>query len=134
MVKKFDLNNFADGGLMEKFSIEMQRVLENVADPNTDPKKVRKVTLTVSIKPNANRTLSDVTVEARSTIAPAKPISTELIIGIDSDGKVVGNELKSGMQGQSYIDDEGEVRDDTGKKIEEEKQKSSKSNKVVGFK
>lgn len=109
-------------------------MLDNIADPNTDFKKARKVTLTVTLKPNENRNLADIKVEAKSTIAPPQPIGTEMLIGIGNDGKVTGKELMSGKEGQSYFDDKGDVRDDVGEKIEEEKTRKSKSGKVVGFK
>lgn len=131
--KIIDLNKFAGGGVSEKFNNEMQRVLDNIADPNTDFKKTRKVTLTVTIKPNANRNLADIKVEAKSTIAPPQPIGTEMLIGIGTDGKVTGKELMSGAEGQSYFDDKGAVRNDVGEEIKEEKPKVSDS-KVVNFK
>lgn len=34
-----NLNEFADGAALERFNREMKRVLENIADPNTDPTK-----------------------------------------------------------------------------------------------
>lgn len=134
MEKIIDLNKFAAGAVSEKFNSEMQRVLDNIADPNTDFKKAWKVTLTVTLKPNENRNLADIKVEAKSTIAPPQPIGTEMLIGIGNDGKVTGKELMSGKEGQSYFDDKGDVRDDVGEKIEEEKTRKSKSGKVVGFK
>lgn len=131
--KIIDLNKFAGGAVSEKFNNEMQRVLDNIADPNTDFKKARKVTLTVTIKPNAKRNLADIKVEAKSTIAPPQPIGTEMLIGIGTDGEVTGKELMSGVEGQSYFDDKGAVRNDVGEEIKEEKPKVSDS-KVVNFK
>ena len=43
-----DLNTFADGALAERFHQEFERVMENMADLNTDPKKARKIVLTLS--------------------------------------------------------------------------------------
>ncbi|MGE7919526.1 ATP-dependent Clp protease proteolytic subunit [Viridibacillus sp. NPDC093762] len=39
-----DLNTFANGALAEKANTELQRVIENIADPNTSFKSKRKVT------------------------------------------------------------------------------------------
>ncbi|ARK25982.1 replication terminator protein [Sporosarcina sp. P37] len=128
-----NLNDFAGGAAAEKFNNEMQRVLDNIADPNTDFKKARKVTLTVTLKANKNRDLANVAVEAKSTIAPSKPISTDLIIDLAADGKVTGAELKSGLVGQMYADENGEVLDDRGEKVQEEKAKAT-DRKVVNFK
>lgn len=134
MEKIIDLNKLANGAASEKFNNEMQRVLDNIADPNTDFKKARTVTLTVTLKPNENRNLSDIKISVKSTIAPSHPVATEMLIGIDSKGKVTGKELMSGKEGQSYFDDKGDIRDDVGEKIEEEKPKDIGPKKVVNFK
>lgn len=42
---------------------------------------------------------------------------TTIIMDRDNDGKVVGAELKSTMQGQTYMDNDGDLADDTGNKV-----------------
>ncbi|TLS37764.1 replication terminator protein [Pseudalkalibacillus caeni] len=116
-MKAIDLQNFADGALAERFNHELGKVLENIADPNTDPKKARKVTLTVTLKADEQRDIAQVGIVAKSTIVPAKDIETKIIMDTDNTGKVIGSELKSGQKGQTYIDDEGDVADDTGNKV-----------------
>jgi hypothetical protein len=44
-----DLNTFANGALAERANEELQKILENIADPNTDAKKKRKLTLTITL-------------------------------------------------------------------------------------
>lgn len=128
MKKIVDLNEFAGGAVSEKFNIELQKVLENISDPNTDFKKARKVTLVVTLKSNENRNLANVSVEAKSSIAPPQPIGTELLIDTDKDGRITGAELKSGIPGQMYVSEDGEVLDDKGLKPK------AVDSKVVGFK
>ena len=36
-----DLNKFAGGALSEKVNTELEKILQNIQDPNTDPEKVR---------------------------------------------------------------------------------------------
>lgn len=112
-----DLSNFANGAVAERFNIELQKVLENIADPNTDPKKARKLQLNITLKGNENRDVASVGVQAKSTLAPARDIETSIVLDVDSDGSVVGSELKSGIKGQTFIDDQGEIRDDKGNEI-----------------
>lgn len=114
-----DLNTFAHGALAERFNIEVQRVLENIADPNTEGKKPRKVVITVTFVSNENRRTSDVSVQAKTTLAPAKDIESQLVIGYDNLGAVTGAELKSGEPDQMYIDKDGDVSDHIGNKVEE---------------
>ncbi|MCM2675598.1 replication terminator protein [Alkalicoccobacillus plakortidis] len=124
-----DLNNFADGGLAEKFNDELQKVLENMADPNTDPTKVRSITLSVSLKGDKKREVADVSVRATSKLQPYEDLETKLIMDRDSKGKMVGKELLSGTPGQTYFDDEG-LYEDTGEKIVDfRKQKANGGNK-----
>jgi hypothetical protein len=124
MPVSIDLTNFADGSVAEKFNLELQKVLENIADPNTDPKKVRKLTLTVKVAGNDKREVLDVQVEAKSALVPAKAIETKLIMDYDNTGRVTGAELKSGIKGQTFLDPEGDVSDDVGNKIINLKQQS----------
>jgi hypothetical protein len=124
MPVSIDLTNFADGSVAEKFNQELQKVLENIADPNTDPKKVRKLTLTIKVAGNDKREVLDVLVEAKSALIPAKAIETKLIMDYDNKGRVTGAELKSGIKGQTFLDPEGDVSDDVGNKIINLKQQS----------
>jgi hypothetical protein len=114
-----DLNTFADGALVERTNVELQKILENIADPNTDPKKKRTLTITISLAADDNRDVVLTSVVAKSKLAPAKDIQAKLIMDLDNNGKVTGAELKSGVKGQMFMDVEtGEVLDDTGSKVE----------------
>jgi hypothetical protein len=113
-----DLNTFADGALAERANVELQKILENIADPNTDAKKSRKLTLTISLSADEKRDVVLTNVVAKTTLAPAKPIESKLIMDMDNKGKITGAELKSGLKGQTYIDVETEeIKDDRGTKI-----------------
>lgn len=124
MQKIIDLNSFAEGAMAERFDLELQKILENIADPNTDAKKVRKLTLTISLKADDKRDVVLTNVVAKSSLAPAKEIEAKLLMDLDGRGKVTGAELKSGVRGQTYITEEGDVADDRGQKIINLKQQS----------
>lgn len=113
----FKLDEFANGALTERFNMEAQRVLENIADPNTDPKKARTITVTVTLKADENRELAMVDISAKSSLAPAKGVQTKIIMDRDGKGNVIGAELKSGAVGQSYITEDGGIADDRGNKV-----------------
>lgn len=55
MDKKLNLAEMAQGAFMEQFHIELHIVLANIKDPNTDPKKARKITLTATLKSDEER-------------------------------------------------------------------------------
>lgn len=124
MPKIIDLNTFAEGALSERFNHELQKILENIADPNTDATKARKLTVTVTLNADEKRDVIFTKVVAKSTFVPSKQIESKLIMDLDNQGKVTGAELKSGIKGQTYLDDEGDIADDTGNKIINLKQQS----------
>ncbi|AYC29660.1 replication terminator protein [Paenisporosarcina cavernae] len=133
MSNHVNLETFANGALAERINLELSKVLENIADPNTDPKKARKVTMNITLKPNESRNLASVSITAKCNLQPAREIETNLMIDYNSEGKVVGAELKSGIPGQMYVDENGEVLTDRGEKPAET-EIAKKENKVVNFK
>ena len=120
----FDLSEIADGGVQVKLNRALRQVADNILDPNTDPTKKRKVQLNITLAPNEKRDASDVTVEVKTTLAPEVGVPTTMLLGRDINGKVHVNELKSGVKGQTYIDEQGDVRTDTGEKVEDIEKKS----------
>ena len=116
MKKIVKLSTFAGGAIEERFDSALRDVLSNIADLNTDPKKKRKIVMTVTITGNEQRSLSDVSVQVKTTLTPAKDVETSILL--DWDGaSITGAELKSGAVGQTFIDDEGDIADDRGGKI-----------------
>ncbi|PSK11689.1 replication terminator protein [Brevibacillus porteri] len=113
-----DLTDFAGGAVTERFNQELQKALENIADPNTDPKKSRTVTVKVTLKADENRDIADVDITTSSSLVAAKPVLTKILMDRDGKGNVVGAELKSGNKGQTYINEKDQVADDTGKVID----------------
>jgi hypothetical protein len=112
-----DLTNFAEGAVAERFNIELQKILENIADPNTDPKKARKLTLTLTVKADEKRDIANVSIQTKTVTVPAREIETKIIMDYDPRSGIVGAELKSGAKGQMFIDQDGEVADDKGNKV-----------------
>lgn len=113
-----DLNKFANGALAERTNLEIAKVLDNIADPNTDAKKARKIVVTLTFKSNENRRVSDVSVQAKTTLAPARDIETQMILDYDNMGAVTGAELLSGEPDQTFIDMEGDIADHVGNKLD----------------
>ncbi len=123
--KIIDLNSFAGGALSERLNTDLQKVLENIADPNTDGKKKRKLTLTITFNADESRDVVMTNVVSKLTLAPAHAIEAKLLMDLDGKGKVTGAELKSGVKGQTFIDEQGDVSDDQGNKIINLKQQSN---------
>ncbi|SFG09882.1 hypothetical protein [Sporolactobacillus nakayamae] len=112
-----NLQTLAGGAVAERFNRELQQVLNNIADPNTDAKKKRKLTITVTFAPKEDRSLANISVLAKKGLVPAKEIETSFMLGQDQNGHVVAKELVSGIPGQTFIDQDGDIASDNGEKV-----------------
>lgn len=100
MAEPISLVNIGKGAALDLFNMELQRVLENIRNPNTDWKKVRKVVISVSIKPDETRDSGQVTLEASSTLAAAtRPFKTNIFMGEEARGEHVAYESNPKQQG-----------------------------------
>lgn len=125
-VDKLNIANLAKGALLERADIEIKKVLENISDKNTDWKKSRKVTLTLDFKAmDESREAIKVDLQAKSSVAPYNPVSTQIFIDKNENGEVVAQEFVKGqMKDQIAIDT------DTGEILEN---KPVKGHKIVGI-
>ena len=80
--EKATLLSLARGAAMERFDDEFQKILNNVVDPNSGD-GARKVTLTVTLKPNKERTMADLLIDCKGTVQPPKAVPTVVFIGKD---------------------------------------------------
>ena len=53
----------------------------------------------------------------KTTLAPEESVATTALLG-QQNSEVVLNELKSGVPGQTYIDENGELKTDTGEPVD----------------
>ncbi|MDW5300222.1 MAG: hypothetical protein SA378_08810 [Sedimentibacter sp.] len=89
-----NIMNLADGNIVDKLNRELQKVAQNIVDKNTDPKKERKITLTLSFKPNDNRDFVITKIQTKTSLAPELGEETQIIIGKDSEGELHLNEVR----------------------------------------
>ncbi|WP_438477319.1 hypothetical protein [Streptococcus pluranimalium] len=115
---KLDLSAIGEGGLQEKVDKELEKVFDNILDPNTETKVARKVTITLTMKPDDARQTVSTAMEVKSTLAPQTGVATTVLVG-EKDGKVYANELKSTVPGQTYFDDAAVLRTDIGQPVED---------------
>lgn len=112
MENMINLENFADGALAEKVNMALKEVLSNITDPNTDFKLKRKLTLDMTFQAGEDRELAMIDIIAKTKLAPAKALSSKIIIGTDGKGGILASEYKKQLPGQSTmrVDEEtGEV-------------------------
>ena len=78
-----NLATIAKGALTEQFDIEMQKVLENITDPNTAAVKERTISITLKLKPNQSRNGASIAIATKSNLAPVNAVFTDILIDKD---------------------------------------------------
>ncbi|HFZ6690620.1 TPA: hypothetical protein ACGPSI_002098 [Streptococcus agalactiae] len=128
-----DLSHIAEGGLQEKLDNELEQVFDNILDLNTEAKAKRKITITLTMSSNEERTVVDTIMEVKSKLAPQNGVATTILVGRDYDtGQAHANELKSTVPGQMYFDENGEILTDIGQPVEGIEQQQTKQD-VIDF-
>jgi len=92
------LANFGNGAVNEVFDRELQRVLKDIMDPNTEATAQREVNLKIVIKPDEERDLGVVGVKASSKLAGSRAFISKLAFGRDRSGRVEARECFSGQK------------------------------------
>lgn len=98
------LDELMDGALTERFNYEMARVLNNVFDPNTDPKAKRQIQIVIDIMPNERRDAAGFRVDVKSKTAPPVAVTQTVFLSQDDDGRVTATEMTSQVPGQISMD------------------------------
>lgn len=112
MEKMINLDTIADGALAEKVNIALGEVLANIADPNTEWKTKRKLTIDITFVAQEDRELALLDIQTKTKLAPAKSVGTKILIGTDGKGGIIASEFGKQIPGQSCmrVDEEtGEV-------------------------
>ncbi|MBQ3326535.1 MAG: hypothetical protein IJG86_01955 [Clostridia bacterium] len=98
------LSELMDGGVEERFNFEMDKIWQNVQDPNTDPKAKREINIKITVRPNERRDSADFDVSVIPKLAPFKPLSKTVTLQFNGDGSVVATERTEQIPGQMKMD------------------------------
>lgn len=88
----------------ERVDYEMDKVIQNILDPNTKATAKRKITLTIELTPDDERRTIGVSVTAKSTLAATNPVATALYVTSDGNGELVVAEMVPQVPGQMNMD------------------------------
>jgi hypothetical protein len=81
MEEAITLATVGGGALAELFGAELDRILENIGDPNTRATAKRAIKMEVVFKPNKERTASEITLKCVSVLAGIETVDSYLYIG-----------------------------------------------------
>lgn len=105
-MKHINLEQFAGGKLSVQLNKALEKVTENIQDPNTDAQKVRKINVSISFRPNDERNFVATTVETKLSLASELGATTALSMGRDlRTGEVEAVEIFNQIPGQMNVDD-----------------------------
>jgi len=98
------LDELMDGALTERFNREMERVLANVFDPNTNPKAKRQIQIIIDVAPNERRDAAVLRVDVKTKTAPPVAIEQTVFLHMDDAGNVTASEITREVPGQIGMD------------------------------
>ncbi len=105
-MKHINIEKFSNGELTQQINREMEAVARNIADPNTEAKTARKITVTITLKPNEQRDFITTSITTKSTLAPTLGAVTALGIRKDlKSGEIEVGEIGNQIPGQMSIDE-----------------------------
>ena len=84
-MKNFRLSTINKGSAESLFNAELEKVIENIADPNTKAEATREITIKVAFEPNSNRTGLNVKISSSSKLAKIKTVSSIAYIGEEGE-------------------------------------------------
>ena len=70
--------SMARGAFEERVDYEMDKVIQNILDPNTKATAKRKITITLTFAPDDYRQQIGMDAQAKTTLAPIQPVRTSL--------------------------------------------------------
>lgn len=122
MTKDLSIENLCGGAVQERINRALRKVSDNILDPNTEAKKKRNISLTLTFIPNEDDR-EDVAVEAHVTmkLAPEEGVKTQFYINRDmtKDVVTITEHVKGQIKGQLSFDDLGFMVEDIEPTAEE---------------
>ena len=103
----------AMGAIQERVDYEVGRIMDNILDLNTKATAKRKITITLELAPNSDRSTVVVSAVAKSTLAPTEPVITSLYLTTDPEsGDNMAVEMVPQVPGQmsAFLDQEQEPK------------------------
>lgn len=120
-MEHINIEKFSGGELTQQVNRELEAVARNISDPNTDAKAARKITVTITMKPNEKRDFITTSITTKSTLAPVLGAVTALTVAKDlKTGDVQVAEIGNQIPGQMSMDDVEShgIRDIGGQKVD----------------
>ena len=106
--ERLTIATLCGGAVQERIDRALERVAQNILDPNTDPTKARSITLKITLKPDKDDNEDvDVTANVSVALAPEVGVSTRFFVNKDlkNDSVTVMEHKKGEIRGQLSFGD-----------------------------
>lgn len=105
-MEHINIETFSDGELSQQINRELMAVANNISDPNTDAKAARKITVSITMKPNDKRDFITTSITTKSTLAPTLGAVTALCVGKNlKTGAIEVAEIGNQIPGQMSMEE-----------------------------
>lgn len=101
--RRANMLEIAQGAIVEELSAKMPSIAENLLDINVDPDKARTATVTLKFTTDQRREVVRVEATTKVSLAPSKPVVTQVAMGYENDELVV-MEIGRQLPGQMMFD------------------------------
>jgi len=88
-VQEITLGTLAHGAADELFRAALEKVLENIEDPNTDHKKARLISLKFALSSDEERRIGDVEITCEVKLAGVRGVRTLVFFGRRDGTRIV---------------------------------------------
>ncbi|MCI8403272.1 MAG: hypothetical protein HFE49_00050 [Clostridia bacterium] len=88
-VENAKILDVARGAIGELLDYELMKVVDNISDLNTKAESVRKLTITVSFKPDSARQNISMSTQIKPTLVPTNNVETALYLAESSEGRAL---------------------------------------------
>lgn len=95
--EQVSLETLGFGAAAEMFQAELEKLVFNIADPNTKPELERNITLKLVVKPTKDRSMCAVEIHCDSKLAPVLPFESTMFVGVEH-GVAVASEYNPQQQ------------------------------------
>jgi hypothetical protein len=114
------LSRLANGAIQEKLDGELEKIFNNIHDPNTKAEDKRSVTIKLEFVPDENRQTVKLNSNISIKLANVRDVAMTVLTGKNlTNGKVEAKELKTTIPGQTYLDpDDLTQKTDVGEPID----------------
>lgn len=93
---------FDNGSIIEKVQYELNGLMANIRDINTDEKE-RVLTIKIKLKPDEKRKFVSMVTEVNKTTRPTKPTATLMQLSMTENG-LAATEVTDEIDGQMSLD------------------------------